>query len=75
MISINRNRLLHEDFKKKKLTVFFNRDQCQIMGYVNNFYVRSVSVCQEWVYLFMGDEPIKEVYHQKKINFKIVPAN
>jgi hypothetical protein len=45
------------------------------MGYVNNFYVRSVSVCQEWVYLFMGDEPIKEVYHQKKINFKIVPAN
>ncbi len=39
-------------FFKKKLTVFFNRDQCQIMGYVNNFYVRSVSVCQEWVYLF-----------------------
>jgi hypothetical protein len=32
------------------------------MGYVNNFYVRGVSMCEEWVFLVLGDEPIREDY-------------
>ncbi len=35
------------------------------MGYVNNFYVRGVSMCEEWVLLVLGDEPIREDYKNK----------
>jgi hypothetical protein len=42
------------------------------MGYVHNFYVRNVSRVGFFV---LGDEPIREVYHQKKINVKVVPPN
>ncbi len=36
------------------------------MSYVDNFYVRSMSMRQEWVFLLVLDrEPIKEVYNQK----------
>jgi len=28
----------------------------------NNFYVRGVSMCEEWVFLVLGDEPMREDY-------------
>jgi hypothetical protein len=44
----------------------FHCDQGQLVSYVNNFYVRSMSMRQEWVFLLvLGHEPIKEVYNQK----------
>jgi hypothetical protein len=35
------------------------------VGYVSNFYVRGVSMCEEWVFLVFGDEPIREGYKNK----------
>jgi hypothetical protein len=36
--------------------------ECQ----VDNFYGKSMSMCQEFCFV-LGDEPIREVYYQKKI--------
>jgi len=54
---------------------FFHLDQCQLVGYVNNFYVSSVSMCQWWIFFVLGDEPIREVCDQKGKNVKIVHPN
>jgi len=50
----------------------FSLDQCQLMGYVHHFYVRNVSRVGVFV---LGDELIRELYNQKKINVKVVPPN
>jgi hypothetical protein len=38
-----------EIYKKFK---FFHLDQSQLVGYVNNLYVSSVSVCEQCIFLF-----------------------
>jgi hypothetical protein len=49
-----------------KMFQVFHYDRGQLVSYVDNFYVRSMSMRQEWVFLLvLGHEPIKEVYNQK----------
>jgi hypothetical protein len=49
MLSLNRTCLLHGDFLKVQI---FHLDQCQLVSYKNNFYVRSASISQDWVFSF-----------------------
>jgi hypothetical protein len=51
-------------FCKEVFFLKFHLNQCQIVGYVDNFYFRRVSVCQEWVFFVLGDEAMEEAYHQ-----------
>ncbi len=44
MLSLNRTCLLHGDFLKVQI---FHLDQCQLVSYKNNFYVRSASISQD----------------------------
>jgi hypothetical protein len=50
--------------------VIFKKFQCQV-DYVHNFYVQNVS--KMGFFFVLGDEPIKELYHQKTKNIKVVP--
>jgi len=67
MLSVNRTCLLHEDFKKFQ---FFHLDQwsSELWGTI---CMLGVCVCVSRVGVFfvfvLGDEPIREVYHQNKI--------
>jgi hypothetical protein len=63
MFSANRLCHLHGDLQMFQV---FHCDRGQLVSYVDNFYVRSMSMCQESVFLLvLGHEPIKEAYNQK----------
>jgi hypothetical protein len=49
MLSVNNLVFCMKIYKKFE---FFHSDQCQLVGYVNNFYVSSVSVCNSGFFLF-----------------------
>jgi hypothetical protein len=67
--SLNRTCLLHGDFLKVQ---FFHLDQCQLVSYKNNSYVRSVSICQDWVFSFWVITNQRGLLLIKEKNVKVI---